>query len=409
MSHPPTPPTRLLALAAALGLSLLAGTARADYLVASGDVLDITVFRVPELSREVRVDVDGKIALPPLGRVDVAGQTVDSIADLISGQLTKREILSGPQVTVALAAARPVFVGGDVATPGAFPYQSGLTVRRAIALAGGLGFARARGAEEASRLRGERDTTAIDLLRQRARLIRIDAEITDRDTFDGASLGRDRDMPQAAYDGVLSLEAGKLAADLAEAHEEKAHLQRAVDLVQDRIKTLTEQQELQQTLIQRQSDEIDRIRDIQSRGLASQARVTEEQRVLDSLLERSAANETEIAAARESLEGATYALARFDDRRKAALGTEKQDALLAIAAGEATLRAADQRLAELGASDLGTLRTLIYPAGQPGSAGVPADFGTELAPGDTLDITLVMEGGPAAPQAGPQAATGGQP
>lgn len=391
MTHLPTSPPRLTRMAITLGLSLLAGAAHADYLVAGGDVLDVTVFRVPELSREIKVDVDGKIALPPLGRVEVAGQTVDSIAELIESLLAKQEILSGPQVTVALSAARPVFISGDVATPGAFPYQAGLTVRRAIALAGGLGFARARGAEEASRLRGERDAIAAELLRQRARQSRIDAEIANTDSFD-ASLPRDRGVSQATYDEVLSLEASKLAADLTEAREDKAHLQRALDLVRGRIETLSEQQELQQTLIARQRDEIDRIRDIQSRGLASQARVTEEQRVMDSLLERSAANETEIAAAHESLEEATYAFARFDDRRQATLEAEKQDTLLAIEMNSAKLRAADRRLAELGASDIGNLRTVIYRSGESIEAGITVDFATELAPGDTLDVALVIEG-----------------
>lgn len=129
---------------------------------------------------------------------------------------------------------------------------------------------------------------------------------------------------------------------------------------------------------------------------------------MDSLLERSAANQTEIASAREALESATYALARFDDRREASLEADKQDAVLAITAGEASLHASDQRLAELGASDLGTLRVTIYRGGESDKAGIPADFGTELAPGDTLDITLVMDGGSEA-QAAAEVKTGGQP
>lgn len=375
-----------------LGAALLPSAARAEYLLASGDVLDITVFRVPELSHELTVDVDGRIAFPPLGRIDVAGQTLDGVALRLRELLTRQEILSNPQVTVALATTRPVFIGGDVATPGAYPYQADLTVRRAMALAGGLGFARTRGAEEASRLRSERDTTAIDLLREQARLRRLEAEIAGREVFEAALPGHG--VSQARQDEILALEARKLAANLAEAREEKAHLERGVALVDERIRTLADQRSLQEGLVAQQTGEIDRIREIQSRGLASQARVTEEQRVLDSMQERLAANETETAAAHESLEAVTYARDRFDDRRAAALGAEKQEALLAIEAGVAKLRATDQRLAELGASDLGQVRITIYGAGSggAGAAGTPASFDTLLGPGDTLDITVEMDG-----------------
>lgn len=123
------PLTTPLVLGLLVGLLSVPGMARADYLLASGDALEITVFRVPELTREVRVDVDGRIAYPPLGRLDVQGESVDDLALRIREMLAEREILSDPQVTVALTTARPVFIGGDVTTPGAYPFQAGLTVQ----------------------------------------------------------------------------------------------------------------------------------------------------------------------------------------------------------------------------------------------------------------------------------------
>ena len=108
--------------------------------------------------------------------------------------------------------------------------------------------------------------------------------------------------------------------------------------------------------------------------------------------ERAAANETEMAAAREALEGATYALDRFDDRLRDRLETEKQEALLAIQAGRARFAAAGRRLAELGASDAGRLTAVIHRPGDGGPAGTPAGFDTPLQPGDTLDILFETPG-----------------
>jgi polysaccharide export outer membrane protein len=369
-----------------MGLLLATAPAWAEYTLSSGDTLEVTVFRVPELSRAVNVDVDGRIAYPPLGRLDVQGRGIDAVSDLIRDMLSKQEILSDPQVTVALTATRPVFIGGDVTTPGAYPYQAGLTVRHAIALAGGLGLARLRAVDEISTLRGERDLTAIDMLHQRARFARIEAELAGTETFTPPP--PEPDMSPARRDEVLALEARKLTNALAEAREEKAHLERAVGLVRDQIDTLSKARDLQAELIVRQTGEIARIREIQDRGLASQMRVTEEQRVLDTMQERAAANETEMATALESLETTTYAFDRFDARRRAGLEAEKQDALLAIQTGHARLRATDTRLAELGASDAGRMSIVVYRAGDAGQGGTPAGYDTSLDPGDTLDISF---------------------
>ncbi|PZQ50773.1 MAG: hypothetical protein DI556_06550 [Rhodovulum sulfidophilum] len=362
------------------------GLARADYLLSSGDVLEITVFRIPELSREVRVDVDGRVAYPPLGRLDVRGQGVDALAELIRTRLAAEEILSDPQVTVALTATRPVFIGGDVAAPGAYPYQAGLTARRAITLAGGLGFARARGRDEVSALRGERDTAAIDLLRDQARLARIGAETAGSETF--VPPAPEPGVAPARRDEILGLEADALRANLAEAAAAKAHLDRELALVRDRIDTLGRQRDLQDRLTARQIEEIARIRGIQDRGLASVARVSEEQRILDSILQRAAENETDMALARESLESAQYELDRFDARRAAALGQERQEAVLAVETGRARLRALETRLAELGASDAGRLTLVLHRDGAEAPDGAPVDQDTLLGPGDTLDIVF---------------------
>lgn len=383
-------PAFFLALVLWFGLCLTSSSARADYLVASGDVLDVTVFRVPDLSHEVRVDVDGRIAFPPLGRIDVAGRTIDEVASLLRDALSSGQVLTEPRVTVAIAETRPVFIGGDVATPGAYPYQAELTVRRALALAGGLGFARTSGAEEASRLRREKSETSLALARARARLDRLTAELDGAETFDPAPLTGPVG-PEGAE--ILALEARRFESDRAEAAEEKAHLARAADLARSRIAVLSEERLLQQRLEERQAVEIARIRGIQERGLASQARVTEEQRVLDSVQERAAANETEMAAAQEGLEAATYAFDRFDDRRRAMLETEKQEALTAVETSATTLGGIDRRLAEIGLSDLGQVRIMIYPGDGSAPEGKNADFAALLAPGDTLEATLEFNDG----------------
>lgn len=381
---------------------IAASAAHAEYPLSSGDEVEIMVFRVPELNRRAMVDVEGKIAFPPLGLIDAKGLDVEALSQRIRDMLISKQILSDAQVTVALAAARPVFVGGDVVTPGAYGYRADLSVRQAIALAGGVGLSRIRGLEEIATLRGERDVLATDMLREQVRSARLSAEMAESDALTLAP-GVGAGVPAAQRDAVIDLETRRLVANRAEVREEKAHLERASQLIQERIATLSQQQEIQRDQTEKQALEVARIRDIQDRGLASSARVLEEQRVYDSMQERVADNAAEISRVREQMEESSYGLARFDARRRAALESEAQESLLTLEGVAAKLRSANERLAQLGFSD-GQLEITLYRTENGSEVAVPAVESTPLRPGDTVEIkieSLGAESGGAAPVAEP--------
>lgn len=377
---------RRRSLASALALILGSSPAWADYLLSSGDILDITVFRVPELSRQTSVDGEGQIAFPPLGLIDVAGASLNQVSETIRSRLARDEILSDAQVTVALAAARPIFVGGDVASPGAFPYQAGLSVRRAVALAGGLGSARTRGPEELTMLRSELEVLTADLLRENARLARARAELAGLD-----KLATETPAVPGSWSGeFLDLEGRRLLANVIEAEEEREHLARSLDLVVDRIDTLSTQAENQQRLIQRQTAEIDRYRQLQERGVSPQTRVVEEQRIFDSLVERAADTAAELTFARQQREDFAYALDRFGDRRDAALESEVQEALLAIEALNARQRGVAERMAQLGLAEGDQLKITVYRIERGQEMALEASEELILQPGDMVDIDIEL-------------------
>lgn len=361
--------------------------ARADYLLSSGDLVNIVVYRLPELSREVTVDVDGRVAFPPLGLVDAKGLSVEALGERIRTALKDREILNDALVTVALVTARPVFISGDVAAPGAYPYRAGLTVRQAIALAGGLGLSRDRGREEIATLYGERQSLEVDLLREQARLARLQAELEGHDTLK-LEAGATPNMPASYRSEILALEQRKLQDGRREAKEEKAYLERSAKLTRDRIVTLTHQQSLLQEQMTRQQAEIERIRDIQNRGLAVQTRVVEERRAYDSMQERAADNAAETLAVRGQLEQSEYQIKRFDDRRTAAFEAEKQAALLAIKSITARLSGVNERLAQLGSASPDEINIMRYRYEGSREIASHVTSGTQLQPGDTVEIQL---------------------
>lgn len=109
-----------------------------EYKLASGDVISITVFGEDDLSfKKLRLTDAGTFSYPFIGEVAAKGKTASEIEqDLIKG--LKGGYLVNPRVSVSVLQYRDFFISGEVLKPGGYPFQPGLTLRRAIALAGGL-------------------------------------------------------------------------------------------------------------------------------------------------------------------------------------------------------------------------------------------------------------------------------
>ena len=105
-------------------------------ILASGDVVKLTFSSAPELNQSQKVRADGKLSLPLVGEVDVAGKTVGQLqSELI--QLYKPQ-LKTPEVTVSLEASlTTVVVSGAVNKPGKIAFERPTTVFQAIMEAGG--------------------------------------------------------------------------------------------------------------------------------------------------------------------------------------------------------------------------------------------------------------------------------
>ena len=120
-----------------LPLGLPAAQSLSDYQLGSGDQIQVQVFGEEDLSMEVRLSDAGTISYPFLGEIRVAGNTVSQLeAQIVKG--LKGDYLVDPSVNVSVVEYRPFYINGEVKTPGGYPYQPGLTLRKAVALAGGF-------------------------------------------------------------------------------------------------------------------------------------------------------------------------------------------------------------------------------------------------------------------------------
>jgi polysaccharide biosynthesis/export protein len=134
---------RAAALLGALAFSfpLLAdspGDSRA-YRLGPGDRITVTVFGQPELSGDMLVDGAGNIVLPLIGSIEVKDLTALECQNLVGDRLAGG-ILQKPSVSVRISELRPLYILGDVRTPGAYPFRYGSTVQSTVAVAGGYGL-----------------------------------------------------------------------------------------------------------------------------------------------------------------------------------------------------------------------------------------------------------------------------
>jgi len=109
------------------------------YRLGSGDVISIYVLGEDELKREkVRLTDAGTIQYAMLGEMRIMGLTLGELEQKITSGLKKGLYLIDPKVIVSIDEYRPFFINGEVYKPGGYPYVPGLTVLKAVSLAGGF-------------------------------------------------------------------------------------------------------------------------------------------------------------------------------------------------------------------------------------------------------------------------------
>lgn len=134
------------------------------YKLSADDVISITVFDEPDLSlKEARVSSTGTIAMPLIGQVKVKGLSISEAERLIFNAYLG-DYLKKPDITITIVEYRQFYVNGEVDKPGGYSYREGMTVQRAITLAGGF-------TERASR-------SNIKLIRENSNGVAINAELT---------------------------------------------------------------------------------------------------------------------------------------------------------------------------------------------------------------------------------------
>lgn len=282
---------RLSALAIAISVSGIHAAFAADYTLGAMDKLRIRVAEWQTAEGSVRdwsaisgdytVGASGGISVPFLGTVPASGKTTSEIADEVGLQLQKLFGLPDrPSASVELAQYRPIYLAGDVQTPGEYPFAPDMTVLKAVSLGGGLRRAESgqRFARDFINAQGDSSVQIAERNRLLIRRARLQAEIAEKTDIavpaelkgvaDAAGLVESEKALMVSRDKRLKLQLTALA-------ELKALLQSEIDSLGK--KSVTQNRQL--TLVMEDKERVDVLAE---KGLALSARkLSTEQRVAD--------------------------------------------------------------------------------------------------------------------------------
>lgn len=399
---------KLVLLAAALLWSIQ--PARAEYRLQGGDVVEISVAGVPELRQRAPVQFDGSITFSLVGTLMVEGapfsEVRNKIQSAVAGKIFRmrtpdgRELLrifERDEVAAAIVEYRPVFLTGDVSRPGEQVFRPRMTVRQAIASAGGF-FAPVRANTtpfDAANLRTEYITVWLSLAREHVRVWRIKTELGENIDLDRKAIPP-APVSDTTVSQIVNLEIEYRTTSASDHERAKDFLRRSIQQADEQIQVLSEQQQNEQEGVRADDQELQKAKAAYGQGNLPSPRVAEHRRAALSSSTRHLQTTAQLMQVKRVRGELARELEKIDDQRQIRLLAELQDATVKLAGERAKLQSAEEKLQLAGmrpprASDgAGKADITVFRSGAKESFRVDAD--TELQPGDVVEVALRPEG-----------------
>jgi len=405
------------ALAASTLLAGAAEEATTEYRISPGDTVQVTLATIPDGTRQTVVQLDGTIALPQIGMMPVAGLTLAELQTKLERTLPStlfrirapdgREqtvLLKSSDVTASVVDYRPIYIKGDVLTPGQQAYRPLMTVRQAVAVAGGYSVIRARAtpsAQDPIDLRGTYESLWTDYLREHFRNLRVLAELQDHPDFDTSPpAGSPLSPDSVAAIARNEIETLKVARD--DTERERVYLEQSLKGADEQIGVLLKRERDEEAAVKADEDDLQRVKTLYESGNLTNTRMADVRRAL--LLSSSRRLETTVELMRARYQKGDYArqLARNVSQRRIALLREVTDSKLRMVDLNIRLRTASEKLQPLVGGGLapppdGPTAVQITIVRKTGNAWqtISANEDNEVLPGDVIEARFAGSIGPA--------------
>ncbi|MFI5412043.1 polysaccharide biosynthesis/export family protein [Kaistia sp. UC242_56] len=399
----------VVAITATVALARAAQTA-AEYRISPGDTVQINIATIPDGAHQAVVQLDGTIALPQIGMMPVAGLTLAELQARLERTLPAtifrirmpdgREqaiLLKSSDVTTAIVDYRPIYIKGDVLTPGQQAYRPLMTVRQAVAVAGGYSVMRARinqSVQDPIDLQGVYGSLWMDYIRERFRNQRTQAELEDKPSFDPAPPAGSP-LPPDAVAAIAQNEIDSMKVARDDIERERAYLEQSLKGAGNQIEVLLKREHDEEDAVKADEEDLDRVKKLYESGNLTNTRMADVRRAL--LLSSSRRLETTVELMRARYQQGDYArqLERTATQRRIALLRDLTDSNVRLVDLGIKLRAASEKLHPLGGGhsaplpegDAGVKVTIVRKVGNAWQT-LTVDEDAEVLPGDVIEAQL---------------------
>lgn len=403
----------LFAAGLVLGL-LVSGAANASYRLQPGDQVRLQIAGVPESLLETTVDLDGNLTLNWFGTVPAAGRELTEVLEQVKlksiGQVIKRYNNEGDlklvnvnpeDIFLQILSYQPVVVGGDVEQPGEYTFRPGLTVRAALALAGGQSDLLIGDdlQDQIQLLRWQNDFAAAALEHAAANLTywRLSAEISGE--YETPPPGPEGFRVSNEVYAELLAEQRRLM-DTAETNDEgeRAYLASALVQAQARQEILAQQKAKQSEAIAADEEEEARVKELLAGGLTNATRVTDARRATVLTATRLLEIEENLARAELDVTRMTREMEEFEEVRRTRLLSERDLARARIFNAKLSMDSLSRLQSTSQASMLDSITglpseplVLVYRMVDGVEEVIEAAMGDTVQPGDTIEFHLSTE------------------
>ncbi|UVK41230.1 polysaccharide biosynthesis/export family protein [Mesorhizobium sp. AR10] len=380
------------------------------YRLQTGDVIGFAVIGYPEMQKRAVIDQSGIIVLPVLGPLDVLQKTIEDVRKEVIEVLKPKSLpqrsadgteswtnFYPDQIIIDIEEYRPVYIDGDIASPGTQAFRPGMTVRQAVAAGGGykLGRGELENPElTVAELGGRLDVLRIKYQESEIKAARIETQLSGAMAIEVAETERDPSL-EPRRNEALQQEQKHLEALYADQEKERASIKLATTKAAERMGYLKEQQKADQAGAAADAVELLRLKKLFEKGLIQITRVNDAQRAVLLSATRALQTNAEISRLERDQGDLQRSLEKLADQSQIDLLANLQAESAAMTQMRAEMDSLAKQIAYVRQlrSDLvaeGSRRVTIGVTrsneGQAETTGATED--TLLAPGDTITITL---------------------
>jgi polysaccharide biosynthesis/export protein len=398
-------------------VSILLGTTApvlaqtSEYRITPGETVEINIASIHDLTMRALVQTDGTISLNGVGLMMVAGQTPAAFQHQLEMLLPTKQfrergadgqiktfIIAPDDITSSIVIFRPVYVMGDVLTPGAQLYLPNMTARQAVAVAGGYSQIRgkiSKGQVDPVDLQRDYEALWADFLKSHYHRARLEAELNGLTEFD-LRPPHGSPLPASLASAIAGGELATLKIAIEDGIKEQAYYKAAIQAASDQIDTLTAREKVEASGEKADEQELAKVTQLFKNGNLTNDRVAEIRRSLLLTSSRRLGTLVELMKVRSQSAEYQRHIEKDTNQNKVDLLNDLSNTQILLASYEAKLRAATAKLqlrsvassSETAGEDLVQPNVLIMRKIGDDWQAVNAASDTEVLPGDVLDVSL---------------------